>query len=268
MTRDRLRRGWRVTKLASRSVSGQLKVLGLALVVLIPVVAAASLWNLTSQSRDIHVLTTSYSPALDANNAVLIDMTGAYVDVEPAPGRLRPTDQLPRHAEPGFRGARHHGACPDLELAPGRGPHPVCRACWTPSERPSPPGSGRQRPRTTACGAAGRSARSSRQTRWTGSVPSATATAACTTCSGSSVTRPATGRGAPSSCSSAPRPPRCCWRWSSCSGGGGCWRARSVVRWSGSVRSSSVSVTVTATPRPTPGRGPRRSGRWRPTSTA
>ena len=68
-----------MTKLASRSVSGQLKVLGLALVVLIPVVAAASLWNLTSQSRDIHVLTTSYSPALDANNAVLIDMTGAYV---------------------------------------------------------------------------------------------------------------------------------------------------------------------------------------------
>ncbi len=67
-----------MTKLASRSVSGQLKVLGLALVVLIPIVAAASLWNLTSQSRDIRALTTSYTPAFDANNAVLIDMTGAY----------------------------------------------------------------------------------------------------------------------------------------------------------------------------------------------
>jgi signal transduction histidine kinase len=68
-----------VTQLASRSVSGQLRVLGLALVVLIPIVAAASLWNLTSQSRDIRVLTTSFTPALDANNAVLIDMTEANV---------------------------------------------------------------------------------------------------------------------------------------------------------------------------------------------
>jgi signal transduction histidine kinase len=68
-----------VTQLASRSVSGQLRVLGLALVVLIPIVAAASLWNLTSQSRDIRALTTSFTPALDANNAVLIDMTEANV---------------------------------------------------------------------------------------------------------------------------------------------------------------------------------------------
>ena len=68
-----------MTPLASRSVSGQLKVLGLALVLLIPIVAAASLWNLTSQSRDIRTLTTSYTPALDANNAVLIDMTEANV---------------------------------------------------------------------------------------------------------------------------------------------------------------------------------------------
>ena len=68
-----------MTKLASRSVSGQLRVLGIALVVLIPIVAAASLWNLTSQSRDIRALTTSYTPAFDANNAVLIDMTEASV---------------------------------------------------------------------------------------------------------------------------------------------------------------------------------------------
>ena len=63
--------------MSSRSVSAQLRVLGLALLVLFPVVAAASLWNLTSQSRDIEDLTLAYGPAFDANNAVLIDMTEA-----------------------------------------------------------------------------------------------------------------------------------------------------------------------------------------------
>src|SRR5690349_2628355 len=63
--------------MASRSVSDQLRVLGLALLLLFPIVAAASLWNLTSQSRDIDGLTLAYGPAFDANNAVLIDMTEA-----------------------------------------------------------------------------------------------------------------------------------------------------------------------------------------------
>jgi signal transduction histidine kinase len=36
-------------------------------------------WNLTSQSRDIRALTMSYTPAFDANNAALIDMTEANV---------------------------------------------------------------------------------------------------------------------------------------------------------------------------------------------
>lgn len=63
--------------MSSRSVSGQLRVLGLALLLLFPIVAAGSLWNLVSQSRDIDRLTLAYGPAFDANNAVLIDMTEA-----------------------------------------------------------------------------------------------------------------------------------------------------------------------------------------------
>ena len=66
-----------MTPLASRSVSGQLNVVGFALLLLFPVVAAASLWNLTSQSRDVNDVTLSYTPAFDANNAVLIDMAEA-----------------------------------------------------------------------------------------------------------------------------------------------------------------------------------------------
>jgi signal transduction histidine kinase/HAMP domain-containing protein len=66
-----------VTQLASRSVSGQLKVLGISLVLLFPVVGAASVWNIASQSRDVQSLTLAYGPAFDANNAVLIDMTEA-----------------------------------------------------------------------------------------------------------------------------------------------------------------------------------------------
>ena len=66
-----------MTTLANRSVSGQLKVLGLSLLLLFPIVAAASLWNIVKQSRDIHALTLAYGPAFDANNAVLIDMTEA-----------------------------------------------------------------------------------------------------------------------------------------------------------------------------------------------
>jgi hypothetical protein len=66
-----------VTQLARRSVSGQLKVLGLSLVLLFPVVAAASASNIAAQSRDLQSLTLSYGPAFDANNAVLIEMTEA-----------------------------------------------------------------------------------------------------------------------------------------------------------------------------------------------
>ena len=66
-----------MTKLGSRSVSGQLRVLGLSLVLLFPIVAIASLSNITSQSRDVQALTLSYGPAFDANNAVLIEMTEA-----------------------------------------------------------------------------------------------------------------------------------------------------------------------------------------------
>ena len=66
-----------MTPLSSRSVSGQMRVLGLALLVLFPIVAAASLLNLTSQSRAINGLSLAYGPAFDANNAVLIDMTEA-----------------------------------------------------------------------------------------------------------------------------------------------------------------------------------------------
>lgn len=66
-----------MTPFASRSVSGQLKVLGLSLVLLFPIVAVASLVNITSQSRDLQSLTLSYGPAFDANNAVLIEMTEA-----------------------------------------------------------------------------------------------------------------------------------------------------------------------------------------------
>ena len=64
-------------QLARRSVSGQLKVLGLSLVLFLPVVAVASLSNFASQSRDFQALTLSYGPAFDANNAVLIEMTEA-----------------------------------------------------------------------------------------------------------------------------------------------------------------------------------------------
>lgn len=66
-----------MTKLGSRSVSRQLRVLGLSLVLLFPIVAIASLSNITSQSRDVQALTLSYGPAFDANNAVLIEMTEA-----------------------------------------------------------------------------------------------------------------------------------------------------------------------------------------------
>ncbi|NYG06046.1 signal transduction histidine kinase [Phycicoccus badiiscoriae] len=66
-----------MSKLASRSVAGQLKVLGLALVLLFPIVAVASLTTINSEGRNIQALTLAYGPAFDANNAVLIDMTEA-----------------------------------------------------------------------------------------------------------------------------------------------------------------------------------------------
>lgn len=66
-----------MTQLARRSVSGQLKVLGLSLVLFFPVVTVASVFNIATQSRDLQALTLSYGPAFDANNAVLIEMTEA-----------------------------------------------------------------------------------------------------------------------------------------------------------------------------------------------
>jgi len=66
-----------VTHLGSRSVSSQLKVLGLSLVLLVPIVTVASVWNITNQSRDLQAVTLAYGPAFDATNAVLIEMTEA-----------------------------------------------------------------------------------------------------------------------------------------------------------------------------------------------
>lgn len=63
--------------LSRRSVEAQLRVLGLALLLLFPVVAAATLWTTIAQSRDIAALTGALGPAFDANNAALIDMTEA-----------------------------------------------------------------------------------------------------------------------------------------------------------------------------------------------
>ena len=58
--------------------------------------AAASLWSLTSQSRDIQGLTLAYGPAFDANNSVLIDMTEANAGWSQLLERHRPADPLPR----------------------------------------------------------------------------------------------------------------------------------------------------------------------------
>jgi signal transduction histidine kinase/HAMP domain-containing protein len=66
-----------VKRLSSRSVSGQLRILGFALLLLVPIAGAGSLWNIVSQSRDIRALTLAYGPAFDANNAALINMTEA-----------------------------------------------------------------------------------------------------------------------------------------------------------------------------------------------
>lgn len=63
--------------LVQRSVALQLRLIGSALIALVALVAVASYWSLTSQSRDIQGLTLAYGPAFDANNAVLIDMTEA-----------------------------------------------------------------------------------------------------------------------------------------------------------------------------------------------
>ncbi|QGN57924.1 hypothetical protein [Nostocoides sp. HKS02] len=69
-----------MTRLAQRSVTTQLKVLGVALLLLVPGVGVASMFTLVSQSRDIQALTLALGPAFDANNAALIDMTDANAD--------------------------------------------------------------------------------------------------------------------------------------------------------------------------------------------
>jgi signal transduction histidine kinase len=66
-----------VRGLVQRSVALQLRLIGAALLALVALVAGASLWSVTSQSRDIQLLTLAYGPAFDANNAVLLDMTEA-----------------------------------------------------------------------------------------------------------------------------------------------------------------------------------------------
>ncbi|HEV7194762.1 MAG TPA: hypothetical protein VGN19_02380, partial [Pedococcus sp.] len=66
-----------MTPLADRSVSTQLKVLGIALLLLVPGVGLAAVSTLVSQGHAIQALTLALGPAFDANNAALIDMTAA-----------------------------------------------------------------------------------------------------------------------------------------------------------------------------------------------
>ncbi|HEV7194733.1 MAG TPA: ATP-binding protein, partial [Pedococcus sp.] len=66
-----------MTPLADRSVSTQLKVFGIALLLLVPGVGIAAVSTLVSQGHAIQALTLALGPAFDANNAALIDMTAA-----------------------------------------------------------------------------------------------------------------------------------------------------------------------------------------------
>jgi signal transduction histidine kinase/HAMP domain-containing protein len=70
-----------VTPLAQRSVAAQFRLLGIALLILFPLLAAATLGNLYIQARNVRALTLTLGPALENNNSVLLTMTeadGAY----------------------------------------------------------------------------------------------------------------------------------------------------------------------------------------------
>ena len=82
-----------MTPLGQRSVTTQLKVLGVSLLLLVPGVGAASMATLVSQSRDIQALTLALGPAFDANNAALIDMTEANADWSQSVGGSTPSTE-------------------------------------------------------------------------------------------------------------------------------------------------------------------------------
>jgi signal transduction histidine kinase len=82
-----------MTALGQRSVAAQLKVLGLALLLLVPGVGIASMFTLVSQSRDIQALTLALGPAFDANNAALIDMTEANAEWSQIVGGSAPSTE-------------------------------------------------------------------------------------------------------------------------------------------------------------------------------
>jgi signal transduction histidine kinase len=66
-----------VTTLGKRSVAAQFRVLGVALLILFPVLAASTLANLGLQARNVRALTLTLGPALETNNALLLNMTEA-----------------------------------------------------------------------------------------------------------------------------------------------------------------------------------------------
>ena len=80
-----------MTRLAERSVATQLKVLGLALLLLVPGAGIAAIITLVSQGNDVQVLTLALGPAFDANNAALIDMTEANAAWSQSVGGAAPT---------------------------------------------------------------------------------------------------------------------------------------------------------------------------------
>ena len=80
-----------MTRLAERSVATQLKVFGIALLLLVPGVGVAAIVTLVSQSNDIQALTLALGPAFDANNAALIDMTEANAAWSQTVGGSHPT---------------------------------------------------------------------------------------------------------------------------------------------------------------------------------
>jgi signal transduction histidine kinase len=80
-----------MTRLAQRSVATQLKVFGIALLLLVPGVGVAAIITLVSQSNDVQALTLALGPAFDANNEALIDMTEANAAWSQTVGGATPT---------------------------------------------------------------------------------------------------------------------------------------------------------------------------------
>lgn len=89
-----------MTRLADRSVATQLRVLGIALLLLVPGVGLAAVATLVSQSHAIQTLTLALGPAFDANNAAAIDMTAANASWSQLVGGSTPaTDYRTRRAQ-------------------------------------------------------------------------------------------------------------------------------------------------------------------------